>query len=323
MYSAHPLSMAFLSMVHLVTVAGVPVTKLVNAVYSKGSPFSRSNMTTADACLCSCSAHPHCLSISVAQLTSSVYLCQLFATYPKTGAHLSASSTSNVTVYTDRTLNSVYVYNGSALSNPQSLFANSTDPWIPAFAIYAGNGQSFLWMNSSNLTTLTSIPRVQTNQSSRHWFSIMVSQWNQGLFVPNQVALAFIVNRTTVFEFLTFNTSQSDIRSWFTISRFISARIWVVEDYRNRSEGQQLQAVYTDTTCTRSFNCNFKYPNTCSSDFYGFFFVYGGYFDSCIAAVRNISQVPVPSIFYDPNSAFTNGNLTYYKLADGLMGFFR
>ena len=315
--------MAFLWTVLSVTVDGVPVTKLVNAVYSKGSPFSSSNMTTADFCFCSCSAHPHCLSSSVAQLSSSVYLCQLFATYPTNGAHLSASSTSNVTIYTDRTLNSVYVYNGSVLSNPQSLLTNSTDPWIPAFSIYAGNGQSFLWMNSSNLTTLTSIPRAQTNQSSRHWFSIMVSQWNQGLFVPNQVALALIVNRTTVFEFLTFNTSQSDIRSWFVISRFISAQSWVLGNYRNRTEGQQMQAVYTDSTCTRSFNGNFKYPNTCAGDFYGFFFVYGGYYDSCIAAVRNISQLPVPSIFYDPISAFTNGNLNYYNLADGLMGFFR
>ena len=310
-------------MAQTIRVDALQLSKLVNAVYSKGTPFSSSNMTTADACLCSCSAHPHCLSSSVAQLASSVYLCQLFATYPTRGAHLSASSTSNVTVYVDRTLNSVYVYNGSALSNPQSLFTNSTDPWIPAFALYAGNGQSFLWMNSSNLTTLTSMPQVQANPSSQHWFSVMVSQWNQGEFVPSQVALAFIVNRTTVFEFVTFDTSQSNMSSWFVISRFIAARSWLIGNYRNDTAGQQLQAVYTDSKCTRSFNCNFKSANTCTGDFYGFFFIYGGYYDSCIAAVRNISQLPVPSIFYSPNSAFTYGNLDYYKLADGLMGFFR
>jgi len=231
---------------------------------------------------------------------------------------------SNVTIYTDRVLNSVYINNGNRLTNPTSLFSNNINPWIPIFKLFTGNNQTFLWLNSSSLTTLTSIPQISINQIESHWFNILLSQWNENFYIPNQVAIAFIVNHTTVFEFLVFNSKQSNISSWFSILRFVSNQYWGISQYQNLSIAQtQFTAVYTDAYCVRSFNTNFKFSNGCTQDFYGFFFVYGGYKDECIAAVRNISQILIPTIYYCPTANYTNGNLSYYNIADGLMGFIR
>jgi hypothetical protein len=307
---------------YIISVYSTPVANIINATYSTGVSFSKINLTTANACMCSCIRYPHCLSISVMKLSNNTYYCQLFATYPIKSSQLSSSVISNVTIYTDRTLSSVYINNGSLLTNPTSLFFNNTKPWIPIFKIFSGNNQSFLWLNSSNLTTLTDIPEIPVNGTTSHWFSILISQWNQGLYIPNQVALAFIVNRTIIFDFLIFNVSQPNITSWFSITGLASNQYWSISAYRNDQIGQtQMTSVYTDTSCIRSFNCNFKASAACSSDFYGLFFVYGGYQDACIAAVRNMSQVLLPSIYYSPTTAFTNGNLSYFNVADGLMGF--
>jgi hypothetical protein len=231
---------------------------------------------------------------------------------------------SNVTIYTDRVLNSVYINNGNRLTNPTSLFSNNINPWIPIFKLFTGNNQTFLWLNSSSLTTLTPIPQISINQIESHWFNILLSQWNENSYIPNQVAIAFIVNHTNIFEFLIFNSTQSNISSWFSIFRFVSNQYWGISQYRNLSFAQtQLTAVYTDAYCIRSFNTNFKFSSGCTQDFYGFFFVYGGYKDECIAAVRNISQVLIPTIYYCPTANYTNGNLSYYNIADGLMGFIR
>ena len=315
-----------LSMNWMASVHCLPVAKIINSQYLTGSPFLTRTVSVSSACMCSCILHPHCLSLSLIILTKSSFTCQLFATYPSSSYQLTYSGTSNVTVLTNRTISSVYVNNATTLHNPTSLFSDNTNnPWIPAFLIRTGNNQPFLWLNSSNLTTLTDIPTLLINRSAPHWFSILISQWNQGSFRPSQVALAFIVNRTTVFDFLVFNASEADIHSWFAISRLISNRYWSISLYRNTSQGQaQMKSIYNDVDCIRSFNANFKYsPNDCSIDFYGFFFLYGGFPDQCIAAVRNISAVPIPSIFYDPRSNLTLGNLNYYNIADGLMGFVR
>jgi hypothetical protein len=300
------------------------MAKIVNATYSTGVSFLQTNVSTSTACLCSCTAYPHCLSINVMKLSNNIYSCQLFATYPINSSQLSSSSTSNVTIYTIRILDSVYIDNGSHLSNPTDLFSNNINPWIPIFKLFTGNNQSFLWFNSSNLTTLTPIPKISINQPESHWFNILLSQWYENLYIPNQVAIAFIVNRTTIFDFLIFNSSQSNIASWFSITRLISNQYWGISQYKTSAIGQaQMKAVYTDNYCTRSFNCNFKSANGCTQDFTGFFFLYGGYADTCIAAVRNISQVAVPTIYYCPTTTYTNGNLSYFNIADGLMGFVR
>jgi hypothetical protein len=231
---------------------------------------------------------------------------------------------SNVTLYTDRIINSVYINNGSRLTNPKSLFSNNINPWIPIFKLFTGNNQTFLWLNSSSLTTLTQIPTIAINQIDSHWFNILISQWNENFYIPNEVAIAFIVNHTNIFEFLIFNSTQSNISSWFSILRLISNQYWSISQYRNTSIGQtQMTSVYTDNNCVRSFNTNFKFSTGCSQDFYGFFFIYGGYKDTCIAAVRNMSQVLIPTIYYAPTSTYTNGNLNYFNIANGLMGFIR
>jgi hypothetical protein len=83
-------------------------------------------------------------------------------------------------------------------------------------------------------------------------------------------------------------------------------------------------AIYTDSDCIRSFNCNYKpVPSGCTQDFYGFFFVHGGYHDACVADVRNVSQIPLPCIYYAPTAANTNGSLSYFNIADGIMVFVR
>ncbi len=299
--------------------------KIINATYSTGSSFLTTNLPISNTCMCYCIDHPHCLSISIIKTSIGIYSCQLFATYPTNSFQLSSSLMSNVTVYTDRVLRSVYVNNGIHLSNPTNLFSNTINPWIPVFKLFTGNNQSFLGLNSSNLTTLTPIPTISINQITAHWFSILISQWNENMFVPNQIAIAFIVNRTIVFDFLIFNASQSNITSWFSISRLISNQYWAISQFQNSTEGQtQMKSIYTDSNSIRSFNCNFKLStNGCSGDFYGFFFVYGGYRDLCIAAVRNISEVSIPSIFISPTTYFTNGNLGYYNISDGIMIFVR
>jgi len=258
------------------------------------------------------------------KISYNIYYCQLFATYPVNGSQLSISPTSNVTIYNDRILSSVYINNGTRLSNPKNLFSNNINPWIPAFKLFTGNNQSFLWLNSSNLTTLSTIPTIPINQTVSHWFNILVSQWNQNLYLPNQVAIAFIVNHTIIFDFLIFNAVQSNIITWFSISRLVWNQYWGISQYVNSTQGQtQMEAIYIDTSCIRSFNCNFKFATGCTQDFHGFFFVHGGYNDTCIAAVRNASMIPIPSIYYSPTKNNTNGNLNYYNIADGIMGFVR
>jgi hypothetical protein len=260
----------------------------------------------------------------VVKLSNYTYDCQLFATYPIGSSQLLSSVNSYVILYTDRILSSVYINNGSRLTNPSNLAWNSIKPWIPVFKLFTGNNQTFLWLNSSSLTTLTSIPKIDINRTESHWFNIFISQWNDNSYIPNEVALAFIVNRTTVIDFLVFNSTQSNISTWFSILRLVSNQFWGISQYQNSSIGQtQIISVYTDSYCTRSFNVNFKFANGCSQDFYGFLFVYGGYKDTCIAAVRNMSQLLIPTIFYSPTSAYTNGNLNYFNVADGIMGFIR
>ena len=317
--------LSLLTMSWIVPIDSFSLAKIIDSQYAAGSSFLDSSVTSSSACMCSCILHPHCLSFSTASETTSRFSCQLFATYPTSSSQLSWSKTSSVSILTNRTLSSVYLNNGSGLSHPSNLFSNSTNPWIPAFLLRSGNNQSFLWLNSSNLTTLIEIPALVVNQSAPHWFSVLISQWNQNLFQPSEVALAFIVNQTTIIDFLVFNASKADIHSWFSILRLVSNQYWSIAMYRNTTVGQaQMKSIYTDADCTRSFNCNFKYStNGCTYDFKGYFFLYDGYQDRCIAAVRNISQVPVPSIFYSPASNLTAGagSLDYFSVADGLMGF--
>lgn len=307
------------------TVSSIPFARIVNASYSSGVSFSKTNYTTADACLCSCLFQPHCLSCSITKLSTTILYCQLYATYPSRGSQLTPSSISSVSVLTDRTSSSVYIINGTQLSHPPKLFSDDLNPWVPIFKIFTGNNQSFFWLNSSASTTLKSIPAVPINQSQSHWFSVLLSQWNTYSYKPTQVALAFIVNRTKIIELLIFNNTQSDVYSWFNITRVASTQFWPIASYRTTSQGlAQMIAVYTDSTSTRAFNTNFKSENSCSNDFYGFFFTYGGYSDTCIAAaVSSMSTVAVPTIFYSPTSGFTNGSLSSYRIADGLMGFVR
>jgi hypothetical protein len=312
-------------LIHIITINALPVANILQATYSTGVSFSKLNFTTSNACICTCINHPHCLSISVTKLSNQTFYCQLFATYPVQSSQLSPSLTSNVTIYTARALSSVYNDNGTSLTNPKNLLSDAANSWLPIFKVFTGNNQSFLWINSSNLTTLTAIPQIPINQVTSHWFNILISQWNQNSYTPNQVAIALIVNRTIVFDFLIFNGSQVDIASWFSITSLISTAYWPVLQYRTTQEGLlQMKAVYTDSDCTRLFNVNYKGSTSgCSPDFYGYLFVYGGYKDSCIAAVRNMSTVAVPTIFYSPSTTITNGNLSYFAIADGIMGFVR
>jgi len=314
----------YLLLINIISIYSQSVAKIINATYSTGISFSKLNLTTSNACICSCFNHPHCLSISVMKISYNIYYCQLFATYPINRSQLSISSISNVTIYNDRILNSVYINNGTSLSNPTNLFLNNINPWIPVFKLFTGNNQSFLWLNSSNLTTLSIIPKFSINQTDSHWFNILISQWNENLYLPNQVAIAFIVNHTIIFDFLIFNALQSDITTWFSLSRLVSNQYWTISQFTNTTEGQtQMKAIYTDINCIRSFNCNFKLATGCTEDFYGFFFVHGGYNDTCIAAIRNTSMISIPSIYYCPTTAYSNGNLTYFNIADGIMGFVR
>ncbi|CAF2607993.1 unnamed protein product [Rotaria sp. Silwood2] len=309
----------------IISIYSLPVANIVNAIYLTGSSFTKINLTTSNACMCSCILHPHCLSISVMKISNNTYYCQLFATYPIKSSQLSSSLTSNVTIYTDRTLKSVYIDNGTYLSNPTNLFFNTKNPWIPVFKLYTGNNQSFLWLNSSNLTTLTNIPNISINQTMFHWFNILISQWNQMLYIPDQIAIAFIVNHTIIFDFLIFNASQTTILNWFSTKSLLSNQYWNISQYRNIPISSiQVKSIYSDNDCIRSFNYNFKFSTSgCNQDFYGFFFVYGGYKDLCIAANQNMSQVSIPSIYFSPTINYTNGSLYNFKIADGLMGFVR
>ncbi|CAF0935246.1 unnamed protein product [Rotaria sordida] len=315
----------YLLLIYIITINSLSVANIINATYSTGSSFLKINLTTSNPCICSCIYHPHCLSISIMKQSNNIYYCQLYATYPIKSSQLSTSLISNVTILTDRTLNSVYIDNGTYLSNPTNLFSNTIKPWIPIFKLYTGNNQSFLWLNSSNLTTLINIPKISINQITFHWFNILISQWNQMLYIPDQIALAFIVNRTIIFDFLIFNASQTNITNWFSIKSLISNQYWNIIQYRDMTIGTtQMTSIYTDNECIRSFNCNFKFStNGCNQDFYGFFFVYGGYKDLCIAAKQNLSQISIPSIYFSPTINYTNGSFYSFKIADGLMGFVR
>jgi hypothetical protein len=172
-------------------IQSLSIATILNANYSTGMFFSSMNVSTYNECMCSCILHPHCLSISSIK-TSSNYICQLYATYPTKSSQLLSSSTSNVSIYADRVLNSVYINNGTQLFNPTSLFINNTDPWIPVFKLYTGNNESFLWFNSSNSTTLIDIPKIIVNQTASHWYSILISQWNNRLYTPNQVLIYYL-----------------------------------------------------------------------------------------------------------------------------------
>ncbi|CAF0731621.1 unnamed protein product [Adineta ricciae] len=313
----------FLLWMSMKSASALSVARIVNATYSAGIAFLNTNSTAPTSCMCSCIAHPHCLSISVTTKSVTLYQCQLFATYPMKSSQLSPSSTTYVMVYTNRTMKSVYLNNGTQLSNPARLFSNTVFPWIPIFKLFSGNNQSFLGLNSSNLTTLTAIPTIPFYQIMPHWFNILLAQWNQNLYVPSQLAIAFITNRTTIIDFLIFNTVQSNTTNWFSSSRFISNQYWSLPQYINTTIAQsQMIPVYMDSDCIRSLNCNFKYSSSgCTQDFYGYFFIHGGYKDSCIAAVRNVSQVPIPSIFYSITKDYTNGNINNYNISNGLIGF--
>ncbi|UJR26678.1 hypothetical protein I4U23_007995 [Adineta vaga] len=258
-------------------------------------------------------------------MSTSFYQCQLFATYPSKSSQLSSSLASYVTIFVNRTMSSIYMNNGTRLSNPTSLFSNTSRPWIPIFKLFTGNNQLFLGLNSSYLTTLTAIPTISIHQIAPHWYNVLLSQWNQNLYIPNQLAIAFIINRVTIIDFLVFNSTLSTTSTWFNILRLISNQYWSISQYSSTSIGQtQMTSIYQDNDCIRSLNCNFKYSNSgCTLDFYGYFFIYGGYKDLCIAAVRNISKVSVPSIFYSPTINYTNGKLDYFNISDGIMGFVR
>ncbi|CAF0883126.1 unnamed protein product [Adineta steineri] len=230
--------------------------------------------------------------------------------------------------------NTITTTNTTENSEQSSLNINNNQLIHDGQIEYRNNGRRFIlknnkWLplclNSSNLTTLSPIPQISITQTASHWFNILISQWNQNSYIPQQVGLAFIVNQTNIFEFLIFNSTQSTTTNWFSILRLISSQFWGIAQYQSTSIGQsQMIPLYTDSDCIRSFNCNFKYSTSgCTQDFYGFFFIYGGYRDLCIAAVRNISQVPVPSIFYCPTTAYTNGNLNYFNISNGVMGFIR
>ena len=299
--------------------------RIVNATYSTGISFSQRNYTTSTACLCSCQAQPHCLSLSVTSYSSAIFYCQLFATYPYKSSQLTESSTSYVLVLSDRVSNSVYVNNGSRLSKLTNIFAENINPWIPIFKIFTGNNQTFLWLNSSDPTTQVDIPMITINRTRAHWFSVLISQWKTNAYRPNQIALGFIVNNTIIFDFVIFNGTQATIFDWHTSTHFASSQYWDLSSYMNASmDPEQMKAIYSDSTCTRSFNTNYKSPNQCDVDFYGYYFMYGGeYTDSCIAAVRNITTVAKPTIFYSPLTTYTSGNLDYYRIADGIMGFVR
>ncbi|CAF3397666.1 unnamed protein product [Rotaria socialis] len=232
---------------------------------------------------------------------------------------------SNVTIYTNRTLTSVYINNGTRLLNPQNLSFGTENPWIPVAKLYTNNSQPFLWLNSSNLTTLTNIPTISINQSTSHWFSILISQWNDMTYQANQVAVAFIVNRTIIFDFLIFNASQTNITTWFSLRTLLSNQYWNLTQYSSTVAGQtQMKSIYTDSDCIRSFNFNLKYSTSrCTQDFYGFFFVDGGYKDLCTASSAGTTSASVPTIYYSPTTYSTNGSLSDYHIADGLMVFVR
>lgn len=315
----------YLLLIQTGSIHSILISKIINATYSGGSSFSKINLTTSDTCMCLCIDHPHCLSISIMKMPNNTFYCQLFATYPRNNSELSLSLASNVSIYTNRTLNSVYINNGTRLSNPTSLTLNSINPWIPVFKLYTGNNQSFLWLNSSNLTTLINIPSISINQALPHWFSILISQWNQLLYIPNQVAIAFIVNRTMILDFLIFNSSQSNITTWFSAVNLLSTQYWqILSNPTSLVSQTQIKSVYSDSDCIRSFNCNSKFSTSgCTHDFYGFFFVNGGYKDACIAATKNMSQIALPSIYYSPTTSYTNGDFSYFQVADSLMGFVR
>lgn len=315
----------FIIWIDVISVNSVLVTNIINVTYSIGSPFAKMNLTISNICMCSCIAHPHCLSINIITITNTNYYCQLFATYPIQISQLSLLVGSNVTIYTDRVLSSVYLNNGLYLSNPQNLSFGIDNPWIPIFKLYTGNDRPFLWLNSSNLTTLTNIPMIPINQLTPHWFSVLISQWNQGSYIPNQVSIAFIVNHTIIFDFLIFNASQTNISNWFSTTNFISNQFWNSTQFKTTLATTPLMtAVYSDSDCIRSFNCNFKYSTSgCGQDFTGFFFVYGGYGDLCVMSASHNSQIAVPTIYFSPTKTFTNGSLSNFLVADGIMGFVR
>jgi hypothetical protein len=206
--------------------------------YSTGTAFFEKLLPRSGECICMCVDHPHCLSISVTSLSGGSWLCRLYATYPNRDAHVIYSTTSEIIIHINRTLQSAYIENGTQLVNPDELFSTSFDPWIPAFYIRAGNGQRFLWINSSNLTTLTPIRQPVVDSSQPHWFSVLIALWNEGSFIPRQVGLAFMLANHTFIDFTIFNTSQRTIHSWFSMSQFVSSHYWLLENYRNNSYAQ-------------------------------------------------------------------------------------
>jgi hypothetical protein len=299
------------------------MAKINSANFTAGIAFSTTVVTSPDACICSCIAHPHCLSVSSDTQPTS-FTCRLFATYPSMSSQLTWAIQSSTTVLTDRILASVYSSNFTRFVNPTELFSNTSPPWIPVFQLVTGNNQSFLWMNSSNSTTLTSIPSITINSSLiPHWYSILIAQWYQSLYVPRQVALVFIVNRSVIFNIFILNAWQSNINTWFSSANVASTGIWIGLQHQNTSYAvAQMKPVYVDNVCTRSFNANFKSTtDNCDGDFNGYFFVYGGYKDSCIAAARNLPTVYIPSVFYSPTANSTTGSLNSYMVADALMMF--
>lgn len=307
------------------TIDGLRIAKILHANFSTGIPFSTISQTNSNRCLCFCIAHPHCLSVNVISGFVSMSMCQLFATYPMKSSQLSSSSISSVWIYVDRTINSTYVNNGNQLTNPKMLFSNDTDRWIPIFKLFTGNNQSFLWLNSSIPTQSMAIPTIPIHQSDPHWFNILLTQWTNDSYVPSQIALAFIVNRDNIFEFLVFNSSQTNLFDWFTMPRLISRQYWNINLNPGSTSNQiPMKAIYTDDFSIRSFNANSKSTNGCAQDFSGFFFLHGGFRDVCLStAMGNSSQLVIPTIFYSRTSTVTNGSLNDYYIADGLMGFVR
>jgi hypothetical protein len=313
-----------LFLIFIIPSQSISLATINKAVFATGVPFSTTIVGTFNVCVCQCIFSPHCLTVGIAKTSTTNLTCLLFATYPSMSTQLSSSTQSNVTVLVDRVVSSVYTNNFTRFSNSSQIFSPSSFPWIPVLQLITGNNQSFLWFDSINSTTWTTIPSLTINSTnSQHWFSILISQWTQNLFTPRQVALVFIVNHSIIFDVLIFNVLQSNITTWFNSSLLVSTRYWSILQYQSTSTAQiQMKSVYIDSDCTRSFNANYKSASShCAVDFYGYFFVNGGYSDVCLAAVTNAPTARVPSVFYSPATTYTPGNFSAYRIADGLMVF--
>ncbi|CAF1936029.1 unnamed protein product, partial [Rotaria magnacalcarata] len=105
----------------------------------------------------------------------------------------------------------------------------------------------------------------------------------------------------------------------------LSNQYWNLTQYESTVAGQtQMKSIYADSDCIRSFNFNLKYSTSgCTQDFYGFFFVDDGYKDLCITSPAITTSTSVPKIYYSPTKYSTNGSLSDYRIADGLMVFVR